>query len=73
MEKEGSGADKNRALNDNVGFPDELKTEGLHLLDKAAVSVARLVGRQIARKHFEALRAANDNATEASETQQDGE
>lgn len=30
-------------------------------LDAVVLSIARLIGRQIAREHFEALRAANDN------------
>ncbi|MFD1943772.1 hypothetical protein [Paradevosia shaoguanensis] len=31
-------------------------------LDKVVLSIARLIGRQIAQEHFEALQAANDNA-----------
>ena len=30
-------------------------------LDKVVLTIARLIGRQIAREHFEALQAANDN------------
>ena len=38
-------------------------------IEAAALRLARLLGRQIAREHFEAGRAANDNApdTEAHE------
>ena len=30
-------------------------------VDKVVLTIARLIGRQIAREHFEALQAANDN------------
>jgi hypothetical protein len=30
-------------------------------LDRVVLSIARLIGRQIAREHFKALQAANDN------------
>ena len=33
-------------------------------IDSAVVTLARLIGRRIAREHFEAIRAANDNAPE---------
>ena len=33
-------------------------------IDAAVVTLARLIGRRIARDHFEAIRAANDNAPE---------
>lgn len=45
-------------------------------LDKAVLSLARLIGRQIAREQFEALQAANDNKApvgEAEGRKQDGE
>jgi hypothetical protein len=43
-------------------------------LDRAVLSLARLIGRQIAREQFEALQVANDNrphlhAREAAEDQ----
>ncbi|MER9185922.1 hypothetical protein [Mesorhizobium australicum] len=61
MEKRESGADKNRVLNDNAGLANGFKVEDLHLFDKTVVSVARLIGRQIAREHFETLRVTKDN------------
>ena len=61
MEKRESGADKNRVLNDSAGLANGFKVEDLHLFDKTVVSVARLIGRQIAREHFETLRVTNDN------------
>ncbi len=33
-------------------------------IDLAVVTLARLIGRRIAREHFEAIHAANDNAPE---------
>lgn len=30
-------------------------------LDQVVLNIARLIGRRMAREHFEALRAANDN------------
>lgn len=30
-------------------------------VDKVVLTIARLIGRQMAREHFEALQAANDN------------
>ena len=45
-------------------------------LDKAVLSLARLIGRQIAREQFEALQAVNDNKAPAGEAEgrkQDGE
>ncbi len=33
-------------------------------IDSAVVTLARLIGRRIAREHFEATRAANDNTPE---------
>lgn len=36
-------------------------------VDAVVFSIARLIGRQLAREHFEALRAANDNAPKSGE------
>jgi hypothetical protein len=40
-------------------------------IDKAVLSIARLIGRRMAREHFEALRAAvaNDNVPAAGEAE----
>lgn len=35
-------------------------------LDAVVMSIARLIGRGMAREHFEALQAANDNTPPAS-------
>lgn len=52
------------AANDNPG--SEAGTGGgtEARIDSAVVTLARLIGRRIAREHFEASRAANDNAPE---------
>ena len=65
----GRGYYRRAAANDNpgpragAGGGPEARTEA------AALRLARLLGRQIAREHFEARDAANDNApdTEAHE------
>ncbi len=49
--------------NDNRG-PDG---EAQRRLDKAVLSIARVIGRRIAREQFEALRAANDDRPKAAE------
>ena len=48
--------------NDNRG-PD---CEAHRRLDKAVLSIARVIGRRIAREQFEALRAANDDRPRAA-------
>ncbi len=44
------------AVNDNGGAEARV--------DSAVVTLARLIGRRIAREHFEAIHAANNNAPE---------
>ena len=46
--------------NDNQG-PDERVGETRRQLDQVVLTVARLIGRRIARDQFAALSAANDN------------
>lgn len=57
--------EKRRPANDNRP-PDGQETgreaDAPDRLDAVVLSIARLIGRQIAREHFEALQAANDNA-----------
>lgn len=59
---EGDG--KQAAANDNLAPDGEGGTTGdvAARLDTVVFSIARLIGRQLAREQFEALRAANDNA-----------
>lgn len=41
-------------------------------LDRVVLRIARLIGRQIAREHFESLQAANDNARPSKEAEDHG-
>ena len=56
---------KQRPANDNRPPDKQVAGGGADApdrLDAVALSIVRLIGRQIARKYFEALRAVNDNA-----------
>ena len=57
-EHRGITAMRGSAANDNPGSGAEAR------IDTAVVTLARLIGRRIAREHFEACRAANGNAPE---------
>lgn len=52
--------DETKSANDNrdAGIADVATR---NKLDKVVLSIARLIGRQIAREHFQAQQAANDN------------
>ena len=52
------------AANDNSGSRAGAGTGPEARIEAAAMRLARLIGRQIAREHFETGRAANDNAPE---------
>ncbi|MDE0539139.1 MAG: hypothetical protein OXH94_10490 [Rhodospirillales bacterium] len=54
-EDRGIAVIRGAAANDNPGSEAEAR------IDSAVVTLARLIGRRIAREHFEATRAANDN------------
>jgi len=59
------GDGKQRPANDNHppdGQEAGREADAPDRLDAVVLSIARLIGRQIAREHFEALQAANDNA-----------
>jgi hypothetical protein len=47
--------------NDNQGPEGELDQETRQQMDRVVLTIARLIGRSIAREHFAALGAANDN------------
>ncbi len=51
-------ADLGSAANDNGSNADL----NAMMLDEAVFRLARLLGRQIAREHFAAMQAANDNS-----------
>jgi len=50
-----------RPANDNTGPQDEPDAETWHRIDHAALMLARIIGRRMAREDFERLTAANDN------------
>lgn len=56
---------KQRPANDNCppnGQDAGQAADASARVDAVVLTIARLIGRQIAREHFEALQAANDNA-----------
>lgn len=53
--------------NDNQGPDGEPDWEARQRVDRVVLTIARLIGRRIAREQFEALRAANDNRPKAAE------
>ncbi len=57
--------------NDNHG-PDGQDGETRRQLDQVVLSIARLIGRRIAREHFAALSAANDNRPKDVQDAEDG-
>lgn len=57
--------------NDNGNALRDADIEPWEKRDRVVLSIARLIGRQIAREHFEALRAANDNTTLGRDTADD--
>jgi hypothetical protein len=50
-------------VNDNTDPGRDADIAPWETIDRVVLSLARLIGRRIARKHFEALQAANDNAS----------
>lgn len=70
MADDGNYSDKDRPANNNH-LPDGrnagVETDSAsERLDAIVLSIARLIGRQMAREHFDALRAANDNRNKRS-------
>lgn len=66
-----------RPANDNAGPHGELdaetpRAETWRKIDHAALTLARIIGRRMAREDFERRRAANDNRPNVSESTQDG-
>ncbi|RWR26660.1 hypothetical protein D2T29_20055 [Sinirhodobacter populi] len=60
---------KRRPANDNhpsAGQDAGRELDASERLDEVVLTIARLIGRQIAREHFEALQAANDNSPSVS-------
>ncbi len=50
-------------VNDNTDLGRDADIAPWETIDRVVLSLARLIGRRIAREHFEALQAANDNAS----------
>jgi hypothetical protein len=50
-----------RPANDNIGPQREPDAETWRRIDLAALTLARIIGRRMAREDFERLTAANDN------------
>lgn len=67
-EKSRGGAGTHSPANDNRAADLCTHLASAERLDKVVLSVARLIGRQIARDHFAALSAANDNRTAADQS-----
>ncbi|WP_288806429.1 hypothetical protein [uncultured Novosphingobium sp.] len=68
-DSEGEGGNR-RPANDNRppdGQDAGNEADASERLDKVVLTIARLIGRQIAREHFEALQAANDNQRPAGD------
>jgi len=59
--------DKTRPANDNQGPGAEPDERSPQRLDRVALTLARIIGRRIARDQFEARSAANDNGPRTSE------
>jgi len=57
-----------KPANDNIGEPDEKPSaETWRKIDRVALTLARIIGRRMAREDYAALTAANDNRPVASE------
>ncbi|GES41176.1 MULTISPECIES: hypothetical protein [Rhizobium] len=66
--------DREELANDNQppdGQEGAGKAEASERLNAIVLSIARLIGRQMAREHFEALRAASDNRGRSEDSAED--
>jgi len=61
-----------RPANDNTGPQDEPDAETWRRIDHAALTLARIIGRRMAREDFERLTAANDNRPLEAGNTEDG-
>lgn len=66
MASDGKSPERERPANDNggadgTGAGQEIDPDAVKRLDRVVLTIARAIGRQLAREHFEALQAANDN------------
>ena len=70
-DKTGPKTDGITPANDNQG-PDERVGATRRQLDQLVLTIARLIGRRIARDHFAALGAANDNRPSDAQDAEEG-
>lgn len=61
-----------RPANDNSGPQGEPSAETWLKIDRAALALARIIGRRTAREDFERLTAANDNRPNHSDNTEGG-
>ena len=61
-----------KPANDNNGPHGEPDAETWDKIDRVALTLARIIGRRMAREDFERLHAANDNRSIVSEKTEDG-
>ncbi len=62
-----------KPANDNTSQDGESSAETWAKIDRAALTLARIIGRRMAREDFERRNAANDNnRPDASDTTEDG-
>jgi hypothetical protein len=69
-----TGPERLKPANDNIGERDAEKpsAETWDKIDRVALTLARIIGRRMAREDLERHRAANDNRPIASGTTEDG-
>ncbi len=61
-----------KPANDNIGPHGEPDAETWGKIDRVALTLARIIGRRMAREDYAARVAANDNRPVASEGMEDG-
>lgn len=67
---EGDGKQGPANDNDAPGAKPGTEGDAAQRLDAVVLSIARLIGRQLAREHFEVLKAANDNVPKSGDEQE---
>lgn len=66
------GPERFRPANDNAGPQDKPDAETRSRIDHAALMLARIIGRRMAREDFERLTAPNDNGPLETGNTEDG-
>ena len=69
-----TGPERFKPANHDNGASDaeEPSAETWDKIDRAALTLARIIGRRMAREDFERLSAANDNRPRTAESTEDG-